>query len=98
MHLVVSLSLLLGFGLGFAQPVVMTLIYLNSPLGRTGEVIGIRTTLLNASQTILPWSAGIVGTGIGIASIFCVAAPAIGFGAWYANEYGKRSTQNARNK
>ena len=98
MHLVVSLSLLLGFGLGFAQPVVMTLIYLNSPLGRTGEVIGIRTTLLNASQTILPWSAGIVGTGIGIASIFWVAAPAIGFGAWYANEYGKRSTQNARNK
>lgn len=98
MHLVVSLSLLLGFGLGFAQPVVMTLIYLNSPFGRTGEVIGIRTTLLNASQTILPWSAGIVGTGIGIASIFWVAAPAIGFGAWYANEYGKRSTQNARNK
>ncbi len=80
----VTLSLIVGFGLGFAQPMVMTLIYVMSPPGRTGEVVGVRTTLINASQTMLPWSAGAVGSAIGLASMFWLAAPALGLGAWYA--------------
>jgi len=63
--LLMALSFLLGVGLGCAQPMIMALLYSASPPGRQGEVVGVRTTLLNASHTFLPLAFGALGAALG---------------------------------
>lgn len=63
--LLMALSFLLGIGLGCAQPMIMALLYAASPPGRQGEVVGVRTTLLNASHTLLPLAFGALGAALG---------------------------------
>ncbi|MDH4172687.1 MAG: MFS transporter [Betaproteobacteria bacterium] len=65
-----ALSFLLGLGLGCAQPFIMSLLYAASPPGRQGEVIGIRTTLLSGSHTVLPLAMGALGAALGMAPVF----------------------------
>ena len=63
--LLMALSFLLGIGLGCAQPMIMALLYAASPPGRQGEVVGVRTTLLNASHTVMPLAFGALGSALG---------------------------------
>ena len=63
--LLIALSFLLGIGLGCAQPMIMALLYAASPPGRQGEVVGVRTTLLNASHTVMPLAFGALGSALG---------------------------------
>ena len=65
-----ALSFLLGIGLGCAQPMIMSLLYAASPAGRQGEVVGVRTTLLNASHTLLPLVFGALGAALGMGPVF----------------------------
>jgi MFS family permease len=65
-----ALSFVLGLGLGCAQPFIMSLLYAASPAGRQGEVIGIRTTMLAGSQTVLPLAMGALGAAFGMAPVF----------------------------
>ncbi|MDH5210398.1 MAG: MFS transporter, partial [Betaproteobacteria bacterium] len=65
-----ALSFLLGLGLGCAQPFIMSLLYAASPPGRQGEVIGIRTTLLSGSHTVLPLAMGALGAALGMTPVF----------------------------
>jgi predicted MFS family arabinose efflux permease len=65
-----ALSFLLGIGLGCAQPMIMSLLYAASPPGRQGEVVGVRTTLLNASHTLLPLAFGALGAALGMGPVF----------------------------
>jgi MFS family permease len=65
-----ALSFLLGLGLGCAQPFIMSLLYAASPPGRQGEVIGIRTTTLSGSHTVVPLAMGALGTALGIGPVF----------------------------
>lgn len=65
-----ALSFVLGLGLGCAQPFIMSLLYAASPAGRQGEVIGIRTTMLAGSQTVLPLAMGALGAALGMAPVF----------------------------
>jgi predicted MFS family arabinose efflux permease len=65
-----ALSFLLGLGLGCAQPMIMAVLYSASPPGRQGEVVGVRTTLLNASHTFLPLLFGAMGTALGVGPVF----------------------------
>jgi MFS family permease len=65
-----ALSFVLGLGLGSAQPFIMSLLYAASPPGRQGEVIGIRTTMLAGSQTVLPLAMGALGAALGMAPVF----------------------------
>ena len=64
-----ALSFLLGIGLGSAQPMLMSLLYAASPAGRQGEVVGVRSTLLNASHTFLPLVFGAVAA-LGMGPVF----------------------------
>lgn len=75
------LAALLGLGLGLAQPMVMSVMYKASPPDRIGEAAGLRLTLVNASQTILPMMTGAFGV-LGVAGVFWVLAAALlaGFG------------------
>ena len=62
----IALSFLLGLGLGCAQPMVMAALYAASPPGRQGEVVGMRTTMINASTTFMPLAFGALGTALGL--------------------------------
>ena len=78
------LSFVLGLGLGSAQPVIMSLLYAASPAGRQGEAVGLRTSLLNGSHTIVPLASGAASTAVGMAPVFWVLAAALLCGAWFA--------------
>jgi MFS family permease len=82
--LLMALSFLLGLGLGCAQPFIMALLYAASPPGRQGEVIGVRTTMLNASSTILPLAMGALGAVLGTGPVFWSMAAFLLSGAGFA--------------
>jgi MFS family permease len=68
--LLMSIAFLLGLGLGCSQPMIMSLLYAASPPGRQGEVVGVRTTVLNISSTGLPLVFGAVGSALGMGPVF----------------------------
>jgi predicted MFS family arabinose efflux permease len=80
----IALSCLLGLGLGCAQPMVMALLYAASPPGRQGEAIGIRTTVLNTSSTVLPLISGALGAALGMGPVFWIMSAMLGAGSWAA--------------
>ena len=80
------LSFVLGLGLGSAQPVIMSLLYAASPPGRQGEAVGLRTSLLNGSHTIVPLASGAASTAVGMAPVFWVLAAFLLGGAWFARK------------
>jgi MFS family permease len=68
--LLMSIAFLLGLGLGCSQPMIMSLLFAASPPGRQGEVVGVRTTVLNISSTGLPLVFGAVGSALGMGPVF----------------------------
>lgn len=69
-----GLSLVLGLGLGSALPMIMSGIQQVAPPGRSGESIGIRSMLINTSQTLLPVLFGTVGSAAGTGFVFWAVA------------------------
>ncbi|HET9664025.1 MAG TPA: MFS transporter [Burkholderiales bacterium] len=82
--LLMGLAFILGLGLGGAQPMIMALLYNTAPPGRGGETVGIRTLLLNFSQTSIPLLFGALGTAFGMGPVFWAMALALGTGGFYA--------------
>jgi MFS family permease len=82
--LLMALSFMLGLGLGASQPVIMALLYEASPPGRQGEAVGIRTTMLNGSQTFIPLASGALSSALGMTPVFALIAAALYAGAWFA--------------
>jgi MFS family permease len=82
--LLMALSFALGLGLGCAQPVIMALLYEASPAGRQGEAVGVRTTMLNASHTVIPLASGAVSAAAGMLPAFWFLAFCLLGGAWFA--------------
>jgi MFS family permease len=82
--LLIALAFVLGIGLGGAQPMIMSLIYDRAPQGRAAEALGVRTLLINFSQTGIPLMFGAVGAALGMAPVFWTIALALVSGGWYA--------------
>jgi predicted MFS family arabinose efflux permease len=82
--LLMALSFVLGLGLGCAQPVIMSLLYEASPPGRQGEAVGVRSSLLNGSHTLIPLVMGAVSAAFGMAPAFWLLAGCLLGGAWFA--------------
>jgi predicted MFS family arabinose efflux permease len=80
-----ALAFLLGLGLGSALPMIMSLIHRTAPPGRTGEAVGVRSTLINASQTVLPLFFGAIGTAAGTVPVFWALALMLGSGGVFAS-------------
>ena len=76
-----ALSFLLGLGLGCAQPVIMALLYEVAPPGRQSEAVGVRTTMINASQTGIPLVSGALAVAFGMAPVFWLLAACLLGGA-----------------
>lgn len=88
--LLMSIAFLLGLGLGCSQPMVMSLLYAASPPGRQGEVVGIRTTVLNISSTGLPLVFGAVGAALGMGPVFWGIAACLMTGGYAAGRKVRR--------
>jgi predicted MFS family arabinose efflux permease len=83
------LSFVLGLGLGSAQPVIMSLLYAASPPGRQGEAVGLRTSLLNGSHSLIPLASGAASSALGMAPVFWTLALFLLGGAWFARRQVK---------
>jgi hypothetical protein len=79
-----TFAFLLGTGLGLSQPLVMSLLYGAAPPGRTGEALGLRTTLLTGSQTLIPLASGALGAALGMLPVFWTMALVLAGGAVFA--------------
>ena len=79
-----ALAFVLGLGLGSALPMIMTALQETSPPGRSGEAIGVRTMLINVSQTVLPVSFGAIGSAGGTGFVFWALAAILGCGVVFA--------------
>lgn len=86
--LLAGLAFVLGIGLGGAQPMIMALVYNRAPPGRGGEAVGVRTLLLNFSQTSIPLLFGALGATLGMAPVFWTMALALLAGGWHARRGG----------
>ncbi|MGE5640986.1 MAG: MFS transporter [Clostridia bacterium] len=84
--LLMALSFLLGLGLGCAQPVIMSLLYEAAPPGRQSEAVGVRTTMINASQTMIPLGSGALAGALGMGPVFALLAVFLLGGALYARK------------
>ena len=73
----VLLSAIIGACLGAAQPLTMTLIHDNSPAGRIGESLGVRTTVVCSFQFAMPLLFGTLGSLFGLTPVFWVTAALI---------------------
>ncbi len=58
----VALAFVLGLGLGVGQPAVMSLLHRVAPPGRVGEAVGLRMTMINGTQAVLPTLFGSLGS------------------------------------
>jgi predicted MFS family arabinose efflux permease len=90
-----GLAFVLGLGLGSAMPMIMSLIYTTAPEGRTGEAVGVRSTLINASQTVLPLLFGALGSVAGTIPVFWMLAAMLALGGIFA---GRRTAVQAAGK
>jgi predicted MFS family arabinose efflux permease len=81
--LLMLLAFVAGFGLGAAQPMIMTLVYRAAPKGRAGEAVGIRTLFLNVSQTTVPLGSGAFGAALGMTPAFWLTAVLLAAASWY---------------
>jgi predicted MFS family arabinose efflux permease len=86
-----ALAFVVGFALGGAQPMIMTLIYRVAPAGRAGEAVGIRTLFLNISQTSVPLLSGAFGAALGIGPAFWFMAVLLGATSWHAHRHERLS-------
>jgi MFS family permease len=84
--LLMALSFILGLGLGCAQPIIMSLLYEASPPGRQGEAVGMRTSLLNGSHTLIPLASGALSAVAGMGPVFWLLAAFLFGGAWFARQ------------
>ncbi|MEO7725993.1 MAG: MFS transporter, partial [Burkholderiales bacterium] len=77
----IALAFFLGAGLGGTQPMIMSLLYNKAPVGRGAEAIGVRTLLINISQTVIPLLFGALGAALGMTPVFwTMAALLVGAG------------------
>jgi MFS family permease len=84
--LLMALSFILGLGLGCAQPIIMSLLYEASPPGRQGEAVGLRTSLLNGSHTLIPLASGALSAAAGMGPVYWLLAALLLGGAWFARQ------------
>lgn len=68
--LLMAITFVLGLGLGAPQPTVLTLLHQSAPAGRAAEALGLRTTMINTSQTVMPLVFGAMGAALGVAPLF----------------------------
>ncbi len=75
----------LGFGLNCSQPIALTLMYARSPQGRSGEALGLRFSIDNATKLVAPVMFGAFAVAIGLSAVFWINALILAFGGALAH-------------
>jgi predicted MFS family arabinose efflux permease len=65
-----AIALVLGLGMGCAQPVTLMLIFNRAPEGRSGEALGMRVTINQVTHIAVPLLFGTIGSVFGLAPVF----------------------------
>ncbi len=69
-----AIALVLGLGMGCAQPVTLMLIFSRAPEGRSGEALGMRVTINQITHIAVPVLFGTIGSVFGVAPVFIINA------------------------
>jgi len=77
-----ALALVLGLGMGCAQPVTLMLIFSRAPQGRSGEALGMRITINQFMHIVVPILFGSLGTVLGVAPVFFINSLVLAGGGW----------------
>ena len=81
---VMLLAVFMGIGNGLGTPVLLSILYTASPPGRQGELMGLRSALLNGLSGVVPMAAGSLSTLIGLGPILGAAGIGFFLGCRYA--------------
>lgn len=77
-----AIAFVLGLGVGCAQPMIMSLLYVLAPQGRTAEAIGLYKTLRSVTHVVIPVFFGSVGSAFGFKTVFLSNAGLLAFGGY----------------
>jgi MFS family permease len=86
-----TLAFLMGFAAGLNQPLVGAMLLERAPPGRSGEALGLRSTIVSCEQIVVPTVLGTLAGVLGIAPIYLAAAAV----AWGGSIYGSRVARRA---
>jgi predicted MFS family arabinose efflux permease len=89
-----ALALVLGLGMGCAQPVTLMLIYNRAPDGRSGEALGMRVTINQFMHIAVPIIFGSLGTAFGIAPVFFINSVILAGGGLLNRDRGQRTEKH----
>ncbi|SNS38129.1 Predicted arabinose efflux permease, MFS family [Noviherbaspirillum humi] len=82
---ITAVATLLGLAVGASQPNMLALLHHAAPSGRAAEAVGVRVTIGNACQVLLPLIFGGAGASLGLSPVFWTMGALIGAGvpiAW----------------
>ncbi len=65
-----AIAFLLGLGVGCANPLSMSLLYLQTPAGRIAESVGVLRAAYNITNLLVPIVFGSVGSAFGFSTVF----------------------------
>ncbi len=80
-----AIAAILGLAVGSSQPNMLALLHHAAPTGRAAEAVGVRITIGNACQVVLPLAFGGAGVALGLPAVFWGMGAMIGAGiplAW----------------
>ncbi len=83
--LLMAVAFVIGLAIGGTQPMIMSVLYNTAPPGRGGEVVGVRTFLLNLTQAGMPLLFGAVGASLGMTPVFWTMAGVLLAGALFVS-------------
>jgi predicted MFS family arabinose efflux permease len=69
-YVLAGIAFVLGLGVGSAEPLMLSLVYVLSPAGRTAEAIGLHKAIRHATQLVVPVVFGSVGVAFGYFTVF----------------------------
>jgi MFS family permease len=87
--LLAAVALVLGLGMGCAQPVTLMLIFGRAPEGRSGEALGVRVTINQFTHIVVPLIFGSLGSLFGIAPVFIINSVIMATGGYLNRGYKK---------
>lgn len=85
-----ALAFVLGLFLGASQPMVLSLLFSHTPPERAAEAVGVRSTLVNASQTVMPLAFGAAGAALGMLPVFWLMAAVMAGASWLTAKQVRR--------
>ncbi len=77
-------AILLGLALGSVQPMIMSTLHHITPDGHHGEVIALRSMVVNLSSTVMPVLFGAAGTALGVGTLFWAMGAVVASGSLLA--------------